>query len=429
MAFSAWGRAGRPIGQGSAGGGLQATDCLGPAPDTSFSPSPNPLGLAQHLVGVCASVSRFDRYLLSHLLALFGFFSLVLVAVYWVNRAVGLFDQLIGDGQSAVVFLEFSLLTLPNVIRLVLPVSAFAACLYAINRLAQESELVVMQATGFSAFRLARPVLYFGLSVMAMQFVLTNVLVPMSQSRLGERTSEISTNATAQFLNEGRFMHPAKGITLYISTISQMGELKKIFFADERSPTERVVYTAETALLVRGEAGPVMVMIDGAVQRLTRESQRLAITRFDNFAMDLSGLINTGAQRRISLRELSTSELLAADPAQLEATGANIASFREEAHSRLASPLLALVAPLVGFAALMLGSYSRFGLLPQIALAVGLLILLQTISTVASGKALESENGWPLVYAAPLTGLFLSLGLLWQAQRPKRRPRQVEGMA
>ena len=46
-------------------------------------------------------VSRLDRYLLSQLLGLFGFFSLVLVAVYWINRAVGLFDQLIGDGQSA----------------------------------------------------------------------------------------------------------------------------------------------------------------------------------------------------------------------------------------------------------------------------------------------------------------------------------------
>ena len=58
-----------------------------------------------------ARVSRFDRYLLSQLLALFGFFSLVLVAVYWVNRAVGLFEQLIGDGQSALVCLEFSVLT------------------------------------------------------------------------------------------------------------------------------------------------------------------------------------------------------------------------------------------------------------------------------------------------------------------------------
>ena len=89
--------------------------------------------------------------MLSQLMALFGFFSLVLVLVYWVNRAVLLFDRLIGDGQSALVFLEFTALTLPNVIRLVLPVSAFAAAVYVTNRLSTESELVVVQATGFSA--------------------------------------------------------------------------------------------------------------------------------------------------------------------------------------------------------------------------------------------------------------------------------------
>ena len=218
-----------------------------------------------------AGVSKFDRYLLSQLLALFGFFSLVLVAVYWVNRAVGLFDQLIGDGQSALVFLEFSLLTLPNVIRLVLPVSAFAACVYAINRLMQESELVVMQATGFSAFRLARPVLYFGLSVAMMHLVLTHVLVPMSQVRLADRSAEVSENVTARFLNEGRFMHPAAGITLYIRKITPLGELRDIFLSDERDAAQRVVYTAEKALLVRGDNGPNLVMLDGVAQRLVHE--------------------------------------------------------------------------------------------------------------------------------------------------------------
>ena len=63
--------------------------------------------------------------MLSQLLMLFGFFALILVSVYWVNRAVLLFDQLIADGQSAWVFLEFTALTLPNVIRLVLPMAAF----------------------------------------------------------------------------------------------------------------------------------------------------------------------------------------------------------------------------------------------------------------------------------------------------------------
>ena len=166
--------------------------------------------------------------MLSQLMMLFGFFALVLVAVYWVNRAVGLFDQLIGDGQSALVFLEFSLLTLPNAVRLVLPVAAFAAAVYVVNRLMQESELVVMQATGFSAFRLARPVLYFGLCVMAMQLALTNVLVPASQRTLTARSAEISQNVTARFLNAGQFMHPTKGITLYIREITPAGELVNV---------------------------------------------------------------------------------------------------------------------------------------------------------------------------------------------------------
>ena len=67
-----------------------------------------------------ASFNGFDRYVLSRLMTLFGFFAVVLVGVYWINRAVRLFDQLISDGQSAIVFLEITALTLPNVIRVML---------------------------------------------------------------------------------------------------------------------------------------------------------------------------------------------------------------------------------------------------------------------------------------------------------------------
>ena len=46
-------------------------------------------------------LTRFDRYLLSQFVIVFGFFSLILVSVYWVNRALVLFDKLISDGQTA----------------------------------------------------------------------------------------------------------------------------------------------------------------------------------------------------------------------------------------------------------------------------------------------------------------------------------------
>ena len=83
-----------------------------------------------------APMSRIDRYILSQFLTLFGFFALVLVSVYWINRAVSLFEQLISDGQTALVVLEFTALTLPLVISVVLPIAAFAASAYGITQFA-----------------------------------------------------------------------------------------------------------------------------------------------------------------------------------------------------------------------------------------------------------------------------------------------------
>lgn len=358
---------------------------------------------------------------MSQLLALFGFFALVLVAVYWVNRAVGLFDQLIGDGQSALVFLEFSILTLPNAIRLVLPVAAFAATVYVTNRLMQESELVVMQATGFSAFRLARPVFYFGLCVMVMNLVLANVLVPASQRMLSERSAEISENITARFLNAGQFMHPSKGITLYIREISPTGELLDIFLADERSEGSRSIHTARKAFLVRGEVAPKLVMVDGSTQTIARRDGRLAVTRFSDFTLDLAGLVSVGGGGQVGLNALPTALLLGNTPQAMAATGASEAQVLEEGHTRLAGPLLGVAAPLLGFAALMIGSFSRFGLWRQMALAVGLLIGMQMAWIWGGSVAIGSARAWAAIYLGPVLGLVVATGLLWWAEQPRRR--------
>lgn len=374
-------------------------------------------------------MARFDRYLLSQLLALFGFFSLVLVAVYWVNRAVGLFDQLIGDGQSALVFLEFSMLTLPNVIRLVLPVSAFAAAVYVANRLTQESELVVMQATGFSAFRLARPVLYFGLIVAAMMLMLMHVLVPASRTALADRSAEISQNVTARFLKDGQFLHPADGITLYIREVAATGELLDLFLADDRKTETRATYTARRALFVRADTGPKLLMFDGMVQVLNTATQSLSITRFGDFTYDLSGLIAVQTRSPRSADEVSTLELLMASPALMVETGESRAGLVFFAHDRIAQPFLATAAALIGFASLLLGAFSRFGLWRQVLVAVALLILVQGISTVATAFGNKVEGGWVWAYVAPLVGLAIGAFELWWAQRPKSLRRRAVALA
>ena len=44
-------------------------------------------------------MARINTYILKQLLALFGFFALVLVLIYGINRAVRLFDRLIAGGH------------------------------------------------------------------------------------------------------------------------------------------------------------------------------------------------------------------------------------------------------------------------------------------------------------------------------------------
>ena len=58
-------------------------------------------------------MAKLDRYILSQLMGPFAIFALTLIGIYWVGRAIGLFDQLIGDGQSVGVFLEIMILFLP----------------------------------------------------------------------------------------------------------------------------------------------------------------------------------------------------------------------------------------------------------------------------------------------------------------------------
>jgi lipopolysaccharide export system permease protein len=362
--------------------------------------------------------------MVTQLLTMFGFFALVLVSVYWVNRAVSLFDQLIGDGQSALVFVELSALTLPAVIRAVLPVAAFAATVFVTNRLATESELVVMQATGFSAFRLARPVLIFGVLVAALLAVLSHVLVPAARAQLADRQGQIAENITARFLTEGAFLHPADGITLYIREVTETGELREVFLSDGRRPGARTTYTAQRALIVRGDGGPKLVMLDGLAQSSREATGQLYVTRFADFTYDLGALIGQRASDRRDLREVPTADLIQPTPEFMELTRSTPAAVLTELHNRMVQPMLAPVAALLGFSALLLGGFSRFGLWRQILGAVVAIILVQLVNNAATGISLRDPRFWPVNYAPVALGGLAAAVMLWWAGRA-RRPRRV----
>lgn len=369
-------------------------------------------------------MTRIDKYILSQFLGLFGFFGLVLVSVYWINRAVSLFEQLIQDGQTALVVLEFTALTLPLVISVVLPVAAFAAAAFGTNRLTSESEMAAMQAAGMSPWRLARPVLIFGIVAGVMVAILVHGLVPMARSRLADRQAEVAEDITARFLRAGQFQYPGAGITVFIRDIADDGRLLDVFLQDARDPARITDYTASQALVVRADTGPRIVMLQGMVQSLMRdgEQRQLSVTRFEDLTYDLGNLMPADEDER-DLRSYSTARLLSPDADLLRATGASPAEARAEAHERITKPFMAPVSALLGFAVLLLGGYSRFGVWRQVTGAVVALILVQMLATAAASAVAGSPRQWPILYLPPVAGAaVVALVLAWVA-RPRRTPR------
>ena len=64
---------------------------------------------------------------------------------------------IVHQGQSASVFLKITLLGVPSLISMILPVAIFVATLVALNRLHTEQEIVVCFAGGMSPWRVVSP--------------------------------------------------------------------------------------------------------------------------------------------------------------------------------------------------------------------------------------------------------------------------------
>ncbi|MDG1505703.1 MAG: LptF/LptG family permease [Planktomarina sp.] len=362
-------------------------------------------------------MGRINTYILKQLLTMFGFFALVLVLIYWINRAVRLFDRLIADGQSALVFLEFTSLTLPWMIFAITPIAGFAAVIYVIHRLATDRELVILQTSGLSTSQIARPIWLFAIVLAALTLVLSTILVPISQAQLHQRQMEISENLTARLLTEGKFLTPSDTITFYLRNITAEGELEGVFLNDASNPDKNITYSAAKAFLVRSEDGPRLVLIDGVIQNLDLASEKLAVTRFNDFVINIGQLVSPGGAATKGSTHFTSLQLIkqlinAPDmmhPARFD--------MLYTLHQRLAGPLLSVFLVLIGFAVMVTARYSRFGLWRPILMAVICLILIKFIEGICLDYSRQSQDALWVLYLPALFGAAMSWGIILKSDQ------------
>lgn len=367
-------------------------------------------------------MTRLDRYIVQALIGALWFFVLVFTGVIWLTQAVRLVDTVISSGQGAKVFLEFSTLVLPQVFVIVLPLSGMGASLYALNRLHTESELVVMMGAGYGPPRMLKPVAIFGALIGLSMLIVMTVLVPRSGAILSERTRAIRSDLANALIVERQFLHPADGLTLFISDTSRTGEMAGLFLNDQRDPNRPVTYSAKKALLLREGEEARLVMMEGVALAPGPTPGQLTSVRFDQFVFDLSELLKEQGDRVRRPSEYSVPELLRPSAEMLAVTQYTLGDYVTEGHYKLAMPLLSASYPLIALVTLLAGGFRRSGFGRRVIVAVGVGTLLQVLLFVARGRVPSDPVLWPMMYLPFLLAVTYVSVLtvrLGRAQKPR----------
>ena len=195
---------------------------------------------------------RLSFYILRQLIGPVVLFAFLMTCVIWLTQSLRLLDLVINRGQSMQTFAYLTVMILPNLLVIILPVAFFFGALYALHRMSNESELVVMASAGMSYAQIAAPVLMAAGIVMTACYLCGLYLMPLGQRAVKDKVVDIRADIGSALLSEGAFNAPAKGLTVFIRRIDPNGRVEGILVHDNRNQKNPITYFAEGGLLAGG---------------------------------------------------------------------------------------------------------------------------------------------------------------------------------
>ena len=372
---------------------------------------------------------RLSWYILGQILGPVAMLTLLLTCVILLTQSLRLLDLVINRGQSAPTFVYLTVLILPGLLVIILPIAFFFGTLFTLSRLNGDSELVVMASAGYSQRQLAAPVFIAAAMVMAITWVCALWLMPAGQRALNAKVVDIRADIGAALLNEGEFNSPALGLTVFIRQLSSDGQIRGILVHDSRDVKRPITYLAEKGVLAQTPQGARLIMLDGTVEQSAQSGSQLSVLKFQR---DVINLDQFGGPMRANQRQTSErflDELLHPDPALTQKIRN---SYLAEAHNRLSQPLYCLAFAMIALAAILKVRRQRSALAKRLTLASLAAAAVRIAGYGVAGPAANHPALIVLFYVIPLLGAGLALAVLMgysPAAILARRRRTIEAPA
>ncbi|HEY1836053.1 MAG TPA: LPS export ABC transporter permease LptF [Rhizomicrobium sp.] len=351
---------------------------------------------------------RLSTYVLRQLVGPILLFAFLLTCVIWLSQSLKLLDLVINRNQSAPTFIYLTLLILPQLLVIILPLAYFAGTLQSLHRLNSESELVVMQAAGYSRAQLMVPVLLSAVAVMALTYFCALWLMPLCQRTMKEQVLDIRADLGAAILNEGQFNTPVQGLTVFIRALDPDGQIHGILVHDNRNVARPTTYLAESGVLAQTNGGGRLIMRDGTIEQATKGGARLSMLKFQRYTFDLDQF--AGPQQDV---DLDTSERYLPEllwPKLTKDPGGKLRKrYLAEANNRLAAPLYCLAFAMIALAAITRGRRGRGAYALRLTVASLFAAAIRIIGYGLQGAAGRNASLNILMYALPLFGAAVAL--------------------
>ncbi|MDB5446470.1 MAG: hypothetical protein JWQ97_1787 [Phenylobacterium sp.] len=367
-----------------------------------------------------------DRYLLRQMLGPTLLATGALTAVALLSQSLAGLDLIVNQRQSAMVFLKITVLYMPQLINMIMPIAVFVAALVSFNRLHTEQEIVVCFAGGMSRWRVISPAMRLGATITFLALIMNLYVQPAAFRALRQELFAVRTDLAASLVREGEFTEPAPGLTVYTQSVDAGGNLRNLFIHQMKPNGQATTYTADQGRLAKRMGRAVLVMRDGSTQEFSQTGVLNYLT-FDEYVFDLSPLTDTSELVHYKASDRYMHELFFPDLSQAWEQH-NRKSLLAEGHARIATPLYNLAFMAMALAAIIGGGFSRLGYGRRIA-AMAALAALTRIAGFVVQAACEGDV-WlnALQYGVPLIALGFAQRSIFR-QRAARRSPHLHGRA
>lgn len=323
--------------------------------------------------------------------------------------------NLVADrGETLFVFLWVTILAVPQVVALLMPMAVFIACAIALNRMMSESELTVAAAAGLSRRDRMSPFLRIAIYAALLNLVVNLFIQPAAYREMRQALYEVRTDIAASVMRPGEFVSLGPEVTFYARSIGEQGLMSEVFIEDGRGIAS-AAYSARTGQMIRADRGPVMLLRDGVVSQID-EGGTLSSLTFDSYEFDLAAFIDPADAFFFKESDRYLPELFNPTSGEVaRARGRN--NLLAEGHYRLSAPLYNIAFALIAMAAFFSGPPRRTGYARAVAIAGGCALVVRLTGFAVQAGAANSADLNIVQYAVPVVAI---IGAYIVIRRPAR---------